>query len=169
MAHSQTWPCIGTVSKQTTSLALWKYKAGRTQSVLYVFAYLKKKGLNSKSYLDFKRTFIVTNSITTTIAKFTLFPFQFPGFNDAGLAYIRELNHSFPRFSAHWDTVFNAVLTLKHPEFIKLVLKRSGNWYFITSPIIQPIVFSRYRIRIKLLVIQQKLSKLSQLLPFVIN
>ena len=57
----------------------------------------------------------------------TMCIFQFPGFNDAGLAYIRELNHTFPHLFAFWDTIFHAGLQLKHPDYIKMVLKRSGS------------------------------------------
>jgi len=50
---------------------------------------------------------------------------NFPGFNDKGLAFLRDKAARQPRTSAVWRTIFAPSLTIRHPDLIKAVLKRS--------------------------------------------
>jgi len=49
----------------------------------------------------------------------------FPGFNEAGLAWLREKAKRHPRYSAVFRTFLMPAVTVRHPETVKLVLKRS--------------------------------------------
>jgi len=48
-----------------------------------------------------------------------------PGFNEKGLAYLRAKAARQPRCSAVWRTILFPSLTVRHPDLVKLVLKRT--------------------------------------------
>jgi len=49
----------------------------------------------------------------------------FPGFNEKGLAFLRDKAARHPRSSAVWRTMFFPSLTVRHPDLVKLILKRT--------------------------------------------
>lgn len=50
---------------------------------------------------------------------------DWPGFNDKGLAFLRAKAARQPRCSAVWRTILMPSVTVRHPETVKLVLKRT--------------------------------------------